>query len=172
MYLVRHHALDAHHAPDAQSADPVVRELADRVEVLDALYRFALGRDVRDRALFESAFAPEAEFDFRPAAVKFGLELPLMTGRQMIADIVLNPEVRIDTTHVVSNPRISVDGDSATLTALVEAQHLPTGDHSRHALLKNLYAVELVRDGARWVITRMHIDNVWFTGDPKVIIGL
>jgi hypothetical protein len=44
-------------------------------------------------------------------------------------------------------------------------------DHSRHALLKNLYAVDLVRDGERWVMLRVHIDNVWFTGDPTVIIG-
>ena len=46
---------------------------------------------------------------------------------------------------------------------------LPKGDHSRHLLLKNIYTMELVRDGARWVIERMVIENVWYTGDPTVL---
>jgi hypothetical protein len=29
------------------------------------------------------------------------------------------------------------------------------------------YDVELVRDGDRWLIRRMRIDNAWFTGEPK-----
>lgn len=62
---------------------------------------------------------------------------------------------RIDTTHVVTNPRVSIDGDSATLTALVEAQHLSSDDHSRHALL----------------MRRVVVDCAWFTGDPQVIVG-
>ncbi|MCW2918157.1 MAG: uncharacterized protein JWN52_6225 [Actinomycetia bacterium] len=61
------------------------------------------------------------------------------------------------------------DGDTARLTAIVEAQHLLKADHSRHALLKNLYAVDLIRDGERWVMRRVLIDNVWYTGDPQVI---
>lgn len=145
--------------------------LHDRLEVIDALYRFGLGQDLRDRDLFASAFAPDAELDFRPAATRAGLPIPLMSGRDVIVDTILNPDVRIDTTHVVTNPRVRVEGDTARLTAIVEAQHLPKGDHSRHALLKNLYDVDLVRDGRRWVIRRLWIDNVWYTGDPRVIIG-
>lgn len=56
-------------------------------------------------------------------------------------------------------------------TAIVEAQHLPAADHGRHLLLENLYAVELVRDGHRWVIRRVHIDNVRYTGDPQILVG-
>lgn len=146
-------------------------ELRDRVEVIDALYRFGLGQDLRDRDLFASAFAVDAELDFRPAATKVGLPIPLMVGRDAIVDTILDPDTRIDTTHVVTNPRVRIDGDTARLTAIVEAQHLPKGDHSRHALLKNLYDVDLVRDGRRWVMRRLWIDNVWYTGDPRVIIG-
>jgi hypothetical protein len=69
----------------------------------------------------------------------------------------------------VTNPRIALGGDRATLVALVEAQHLPSGDHRRHLLLKNIYTVELSRDGVRWVIDRLRIDNVWFDGDPTVL---
>jgi hypothetical protein len=150
----------------------VVRELRDRVEVLDALYRFALGQDLKDRTLFASAFAEDAELDFRPAAAKWGARPPLMSGRDTIVTTILGMFTgRIDTTHQVTNPRVAVDGDTARLTALVEAQHLLTADHSVFALLKNPYDVDLVRDGERWVVRHLRIDNAWFTGDPATIFN-
>lgn len=143
--------------------------------VLDALYRFGLAQDRRDstgaRELFESAFTDDAVLDFRPAASKCGLEVPLMHGRAMITEIIMNPQTRIDTTHVVTNPRVQITGDRAEMTALVEAQHLPKRDHSRHALLKNLYAVTARRDADLWRMSHVYIDNVWYTGDPQVILG-
>jgi len=70
----------------------------------------------------------------------------------------------------VTNSRImAFDGNSASLFALVEAQHLPRGDHSRHLLLKNFYFLDLVIEGGNWVATRMRIQNVWQTGDPTVL---
>jgi hypothetical protein len=157
--------------PRAFGAGDQLAQVIDREEVIDALYRFGLGQDLRDRELFASAFAADAVLDFRPAATKAGLDIPLMEGRDTIVDIILNPDNRIDTTHVVSNARVELDGDTARLTAIVEAQHLPKDDHSRHALLKNVYAVDAVRDGGRWVMRHVHIDNVWYTGDPRVITG-
>jgi len=163
MYLTRDHAVHSH------DATAIVNELKDQKEIIDALYRFGLGQDLRDRELFASAFAADAELDFRPAAIKAGLPIPLMSGRDTIVDTIL--PAPIHTTHVVSNPRVDVAGDTGRLTAIVEAQHLPQADHSRHFLMKNLYAVELVRDGHRWVMRRLVIDNVWFTGDPRVLLG-
>jgi SnoaL-like domain len=150
--------------------DAAVRELADRVEVIDALYRFGLGQDLRDRELFASAFAADAELDFRPTAARIGIESGLMTGRDTIVDTIFGLFAdRVDTTHVVTNPRVRLDTDTAALTAIVEAQHLLSADHETHALLKNLYTVDLVRDGDHWVIRALRIDNSWFTGDPKAI---
>jgi hypothetical protein len=195
MYLTRPYALDA------RTRDDAVRELADRAEITDALYRFGLGQDLRDRDLFGSAFAEDAVLDFAPAAAEWGAASPLMTGRDTIVDSILAMFAgRVDTSHTVTNPRIAIapDRGSAELTALVEAQHLLTADHARYALLKNHYAVGLVPDaparpdgtadtsvgsgsgtsgssggfgGSRWVIRTMRIDNVWFTGDPKAIFG-
>jgi SnoaL-like domain len=149
-----------------------VAELCDRAEITDALYRFALGQDLKDRDLFASAFTADAELDFRPAAARWGAEPPVMSGRDTIVDTILAMFTgRVDTTHQVTNPRITIDGDTARLTALVEAQHLLTANPDTHALLKNPYTVELVRDGDRWRIRRMRIENTWLTGDPTVIFG-
>ena len=87
----------------------------------------------------------------------------------MIVDIIMDPGTRLDTSHVITNPRVDVRGNVAEVTALVEAQHFPTGDHSRHALLKNIYSATVVRDGDLWCMRRVYIDNLWFTGDPTVI---
>jgi hypothetical protein len=147
-----------------------VRELTDRTEVIDALYRFALGQDRKDRALFASAFSPDAELDFRPAAAQWGAEPPPMVGRDAIVTTILGLfEGRVDTTHQITNPRVALDGDRARLTALVEAQHLLSADHTTFALLKNPYEVELVRHGERWVIRRLRIENAWYRGDPVAI---
>ncbi|WP_220139916.1 nuclear transport factor 2 family protein [Nocardia huaxiensis] len=167
MYIIEPRALSA------TAADALVRELRDRVEITDALYRFGLGQDLGDKDLFASAFAADAELDFQPAAVKWGGVAPLMTGRDFIVDTILTGfEGRVDTTHQVTNPRIVVDGDTARLTALVEAQHLLTAEHDTFALLKNLYDVELVRDGERWVMRRIRIENIWYQGDPVAIFGV
>lgn len=152
--------------------DDAVQELRDRAEIADALYRFALGQDLKDRELFASAFTADAELDFRPAAAKWGARPPLMSGRDTIVTTILSMFAgRVDTTHQVTNPRITIDGDTARLTALVEAQHLLTADHTTFALLKNPYEVDLVRAGERWAIRRLRIENAWYTGNPVAIFG-
>lgn len=167
MYVTDDHALAA-----ADHGEAVVRELRDRAEIVDALYRFGLGQDLKDRQLLASAFAVDAVLDFRPASARWGAQPPVMTGRDTIVTTILGMFTgRVDTTHQVTNPRIVIDGDTARLTALVEAQHLLTADHATFALLKNPYDVDLVRDGERWVIRRMRIDNTWFTGDPAAIFN-
>jgi ketosteroid isomerase-like protein len=147
-------------------------DLHDRVEIVDALYRFGLGQDLKDRELFASSVAVDAELDFRPAAARWGARPALMTGREAIVDTILALfSGRVETTHQVTNPRVAVDGDTAHLTALVEAQHRLSADHGTHALLKNRYDVDLVRDGGRWVMRRVVIENAWYTGDPVAIFG-
>jgi len=168
MYVTSDHALCAP-ATDTQAT---VRELRDRAEIIDALYRFGLGQDLKDGDLFASSFAADAELDFRPAAAKWGSKPPLMSGRNTIVTSILAMFTdRVDTTHQVTNPRITLDGDTARLTALVEAQHLLTADRSTYALLKNPYDVDLVRDGNHWTMRRIRIDNAWYTGNPTAIFG-
>ena len=145
---------------------------SDKLAVVETLYRFAAGIDLRDADLLASAFAPDAVSDFRPAAAKAGFEYPVLEGRDTIVAALATSLGTIDTTHSVSNPRVTIEGDRARLDALVEAQHVPSGDPARHYLMKNRYDVELTRQGQDWVIQRVTIDNVWRTGDPAVLAGV
>lgn len=148
------------------------KEIADKFAVVETLYRFAAGIDLRDNELLASAFAEDAVSDFGPAAAKAGFEYPVLEGRDTIVSALSGSLGQVDTTHSVSNPRVSIDGDSAHMDALVEAQHVLQNDHSRHYLMKNRYDVVLVRQGALWLIQRVTIDNVWRTGDPAVLSGI
>ncbi|HEX6569008.1 MAG TPA: nuclear transport factor 2 family protein [Acidimicrobiales bacterium] len=147
-----------------------VQALRDTEQVVDALYRFGAGQDLKDPELFVSAFAPGATLDFTQPAARFGAEIPVMPDRDTIAGI-LTTLAPLDTTHTVTNPRVALDGDRATLFALVEAQHVTRAEPHRHLLLKNVYDVELARDGDRWVIESMTIRTVWSDGDPSVLFG-
>ena len=144
---------------------------ADKAEVIDALYRFTAGIDLRDADLLTSSLAENAVSDFRPAAAKAGFEYPVLEGRKNIVDALSQALSPFDTTHSVSNPRVSIDGDTARMEAIVEAQHVPRNDPSRHYLMKNRYDVELLRQDAVWVIQRSTVDNVWRSGDPAVLAG-
>jgi hypothetical protein len=150
--------------------DTAVRELIDQRDALDALLRFGAGQDLRDEQLFRSAFADDAVLDFTQPAERFGAAVPPMNGIGEIAQILTTLEP-LHTTHTVTNPRIEVDGDTARLFALVEAQHVRRDDPRRHLLLKNVYWVDLSRAPSRWVVDTMTIDNIWHDGDPAVLFG-
>jgi septum formation inhibitor-activating ATPase MinD len=144
-------------------------DTADKLAVVDALYRFAAGIDLRDKSLLSSSLAENAVSDFRLAAAKAGFDYPVIEGRDVIVAALTTSLATLDTTHSVTNPRVTIDGDKARLDALVEAQHVPRNDHTRHYLMKNRYDVELAREGDTWVITRTTVDNVWRSGDPAVL---
>jgi hypothetical protein len=138
--------------------------------IVDALHRFGAGQDLRDRDLFESAFAVDATLDFTGPAPRIGAAMPVLVGRQAIADAIFANTGALDTTHVLTRPRVTaLDGGRVTLSALVEVQHRPRNDHGRHLLLKNLYTADLSRQGGRWVIEALRISNLQLTGDPSVL---
>ncbi|GGH26931.1 hypothetical protein GCM10007423_12280 [Dyadobacter endophyticus] len=150
----------------------IFQETIDKLAVVDTLYRFAAGLDQRNNELLASAFAADAVSDFGPAGKKAGFEYPVLQGRDTIVAALTSSLGQVDTTHSVSNPRVHIDGQKATLDALVEAQHVPSNDPSRHYLMKNRYDVELIKEREVWVIQRVTIDNVWRSGDPAVLAGI
>lgn len=148
------------------------QELLDKFAVVDALYRFAAGIDLKDQTLLASALAQNAVSDFRPAAAKAGFEYPVIEGRDTIVAALSTSLTSLDTSHTVSNPRVTLDGDKARLDVLVEAQHVLKDEPSRQYMMKNRYDVELVKEDGIWVILRNTVDNVWRQGDLTVLSGV
>lgn len=153
---------------DADDVARAVRTLRDGDAVRDALFRFAAGQDLKDRALFRSAFSPDATLDFTQPARLHGGDAPVMTGRAAIEQIldILAP---LATSHTVANPRVRLEEDRATIQALVHAMHVVRDDPARFLLLTNMYDVTLSREGDGFVIETMTIRNLWSAGDPTVL---
>lgn len=149
--------------------DTIQTRAADRLAVVEALYRFAAGIDRRDWTMLASSLSEDAVSDFGPASAKAGFDYPVIEGRETIIAALSGSLSRLDTSHTVSNPLVTLDGDTARLDALVEAQHVPINDPTRHYMMKNRYEVELARQGEVWVITRNTVDNVWRSGDVTVM---
>lgn len=150
----------------------VSKELESKYAVIETLYRYAAGIDLKNRELIASAFTEDAVSDFRPAAAKAGFEYPLLQGKEIIIKALMDSLHPIVTTHSVNNPRVTLEGDKAQLEAIVEAQHVPESDPSRHYMMKNRYDVELQKTDNQWFISRVIVDNVWRTGDPSVLAGV
>ena len=140
-------------------------------EVMDALYRFGAGVDHNEIDLLNSAFSDDAIVDFGPCGRAMGLDFPVLTGGQTVVGF-LSANAKMQTTsHVITNGRAQVQEEVATLRVLVDATHLPKGDHSRRCQMMNWYNVELVRDVHLCRIRRLVISNAWFTGDTQVLLG-
>jgi hypothetical protein len=159
-------------SPMNHSSHHVAVPAEDYVGIVDALYRFGAGQDLGDRDLFGSAFSADAQLDFSGPARRLGVDLPIFSGRHSIVESIMTTVSRLRTTHTVTNPRvIQYDGSCARMFALVEAQHLPKDNQEKHLLLKNIYWLDLHRDGTAWVIDTMKIENVWMTGDSSVLFS-
>jgi ketosteroid isomerase-like protein len=100
-----------------------------------------------DRLDIESVlalFATDAEFDLGLGRV--------FAGRDELRRLYERLDVYSATSHHTTNPRITVDGDTATSRVGVYAHH-QRHDGSRMTLW-GVYLDELVRDGGRWLIGR------------------
>ena len=149
---------------------------SDRYEIADALHRYAFGLDHGDADSLASALTEDCVLDFTPAGRKLGLDFPKLTGRDTIVSTLIPLLGPLDTSHNATNLQIDIDGDSATLYAYLMSQHFMPRAGSRrgseNALLMNRYDCELVRDGDKWRLKRVTIDNAWMHGDPEVLNAL
>ena len=66
-------------------------------------------------------------------------------------------------------PMSSFDGGHAAGTSLVEQHYFQKGSCTGHLVLMNVYALQLWRESRRWLITRMTIENLWFSGDVAAL---
>ena len=156
--------------------DPLLRTLTDHAAITDAVHRYTAGLDLGDTDLLASSLTEDAVVDLSPATAKIGFAFPALQPRQVVVDSLIPAVGPVDTSHAVSNVRITIEGDTATVKCYAMAQHFAPGDgpkpdRTRHALMMNRYDAEAVRDGETWRMSKLVIDNAWFEGDPDILTG-
>ena len=149
--------------------DPVAS--ADmHLAVVDALLRFGIGTDDGEMAMLRSAFTVDAHVDFGPCGRKLGLDFTPLEGADTISGFLCGTSGQQVTSHVITNPRVAAADDRVRLRALVDATHVVRSDRSRRFRMVNWYLAELQQSARAWRISRMTIDNIWFEGDPSILM--
>ena len=141
-------------------------EGSDHQQVTETVYRYATGIDTRDFALYRSIFADELQIDFssyngRPGGPMSGDDWaagvqPLFYG--------LNA-----TQHSMSNPIVTIDGDTAHVTMYMQAEHVLDADGERWFAIGGYYDDDLVRTGEGWKITAVRLTVFWRRGDASIM---
>ncbi|MDQ0787853.1 nuclear transport factor 2 family protein [Streptomyces sp. B3I8] len=166
-----------HNIPPEESpmSEAALQRLTDHAEIADALHRYTAGLDHGDAELLASSLTEDALVDLTPATGKIGLDFPPLKPRDAVVGALIPAVGPLDTSHVISNIRATVDGDTAHVNCYAMAQHYlphegPRPDRTRHALMMNRYDADLTRDGSTWRISRLTIDSAWFEGDKTVLL--
>lgn len=140
---------------------------SDHREVVDTLYRFAEGMDWRDWELFRSVFTDVVEIDYsshRPG------QLGMIAADEWVANARRRLTPLDATQHLMSNPRVAVNGNRANITMYVEAQHLLTRDGvTASYVIGGRYRDRLVRSDDGWRIEALTLEARWYTGDRSVL---
>lgn len=143
--------------------DTRLAELVDRERIVDVLYRYATALDDRDWELLASCFTEDAVADF--------LELGgVNEGREAIVELCRSVLSGLDASqHLIGNPRVSLDGDRATATCYVQAQHLLVSASGGDTyLVGGTYRDRLLRTEHGWRIEHRTLEATWQDGNAGV----
>jgi hypothetical protein len=140
-----------------------VKSLADRLEINDVLHRYALALDSRDWELLRSCFTADAvAVYFDPADSNEGVDAIVARCWSALQGLDASQ-------HMIGTALASVDGDTASATCYLHAQHVfrgaPGGDHY---LIAGRYEDRLVRTDAGWRIQHRTLHFSWSRGNQGV----
>ena len=151
-----------------------LRGLTEREAVMDAVFRVLQGLDDANQSLLQSAFTHDAVLDLG-GTTDIGTALGTHKGHAAVVDfLTANVANGMDTMHNVSNFRVDIDGDRASLTAYAIAQHYRPGEavqplDSKWLMMGNRYVSTLRKEDGLWKIEYFLINTRWCDGDIGVM---
>lgn len=141
--------------------------MTDHQAICETVYRYGLALDTRDWNLYRSVFADEVDFDFtsyhgRPA-VRMRADDLVASAAELFAGFAA-------TQHTMSNPIVSINGDTATCLMYIQAAHSVDPDPlAPWFVMGGHYEDTLVRSGDRWVLSGVTMKLRWTTGDKAIM---
>lgn len=136
---------------------------ADHIAVRSTVYRYALGIDTRNWELYRSIFADDVHIDMSQVNENRAVRLPADVWVRQVERLI----GRMDATqHLMANPLVDVDHDTALCTMYVQAEHI-LGE--RWFTIGGYYTDRLERIGTSWLVTSVTLNVLWRRGDPSVL---
>jgi 3-phenylpropionate/cinnamic acid dioxygenase small subunit len=140
----------------AGMTDDRLQRLIDEADLRDLIHRYAFGLDLQDWELWRTVFADEVTMDMSDYQ-------PEPAPRPAPADrVVANAQVLFAglerSQHFIGSHRYAIDGDRATITAHMRAEHwLHTGRGSDRYTMFGTYTDEAVRTADGWKLERVRL---------------
>jgi len=136
--------------------------LQDKQEITELCYRYGLALDSRDWAALAALFTPDAD--------AFYLDMPPAHGYQAIEDTCRAALTPLSATqHLISNVVVRLDGDLASSSCYLQAQHVKTGTPGGDQfIIAGRYDDRLVRTPDGWRIRERTLAIMWTAGNPAV----
>jgi ketosteroid isomerase-like protein len=145
--------------------------LLDRDHVSQVLHTYATAIDTRDWELLASCFTEDLEADFRAFG---GREV--VKGRAAWVEIIKGTIAGLDATqHLTANHVHKIDGDTATLTAYLQAVHrLDTARGDPEYTVGGYYTCDMARGApdevnAGWRMRRYSLNVTWHRGNRDIL---
>jgi len=136
--------------------DRLVRRLADESDLMDLIHRYAFGLDHEDWELWRSVFADEVTMDMsdyqpEPPPRRAPADLVVANARVLFAGLERSQ-------HFLGSHRFAIDGDTATITAHMRAEHwLHTGQGSDRYTMFGTYFDDAVRTDDGWKLVKVRL---------------
>ena len=145
-----------------RDGDSVLQLLLDERDIRGLLHRYATALDNKDWALLADCFVADAS--------AFYETIGELEGYRAIEALCRNALLNMTRTqHLIGNIHIIVDGDSATSSCYLHAQHVrvgtPGGDTN---IIAGRYDDQLIRTSRGWRIRRRNLHVWWTFGNPAV----
>lgn len=136
------------------------KELRDRLEIQECLYRYARAIDTRDFDLLSTVFTADALIHYDIAE---GIKLH---RGEMITWLRNALQIFAATQHVISNPQIELDGDIARSTCYLTGTHVQEKLDGGDSLVVEggFYTDDHVRSEAGWRIQRRTLRRIYTSG--------
>ncbi len=133
--------------------------VSDRLEINDLLTRYATAVDRRDWDLYRSVFTPDAHIDYTSAGGRAG------SVDEITKWLEETLAVFKATQHMVANPAIELDENTATVTAMFfNPIEMPDGSVFTTG---GWYHHRLVRTSDGWRSRALREESSWFQGLPR-----
>ncbi|KAH6656559.1 hypothetical protein BKA67DRAFT_552320 [Truncatella angustata] len=141
--------------------------LTEREAIADTLHRAVLAFDNADDALLLSAITEDISVEMLGFSAK---------GVAEIKAAVFDRVSKLDTTHFLSNIRVSIESaTTAKVTCSALSQHVRPGKGLEPGSSKftagGMYLCDVVKVGSLWKISAWKMNIVWTEGDQTVMEG-
>ena len=133
----------------------------DFVEITQRRYEYAMGIDSRDFGLLRSVFTENITMNFEDYNGQPESKLRADDWVESCKPLFLGLD---STQHIMSNPIVTVEGDTAFCKMQMQAFHFYENRRQEEFSIGGYYEDKLFHNGSKWLISAVTLNIFWTRG--------